>query len=225
MLRKLLLLALISAMMAVPSLFAQGVPGKATTFSFASDDEDSGPTFISKNADFVVNAPGSVFDLMVDVNDDNAGGLVTFQSVHNFQAQLYDYNVIRCGASYLHIWKAKGVTTFSHFDAITGFPMILTITFSEAVFISYSPGTSVLGETATLQSSLSVDPGVKFAAGTQLIGIGVPQSDIADGQDFAYTLTNIRAQATGAPFPKLDAKGEWAEEWQSEGSFSAAANP
>jgi hypothetical protein len=223
MLRK-ALCVLVCALMAAPSVIAQ-VSSKATTFSFASDDHDDGPTFTSVNVNQITSAKQTVFDLIVDMNDDAAGGLVTFQALHEFDVFLYDYQVAPCGPGWLHAWKAKGVASFNHFNVNTGFPMILFINIPEGLFTSYSPFPDRLGETATLQDSNSADGLVSFIAGAQLIGIGVPQAAIDASEDFAYTFTHIRTTANLTALPKLNSKGEFLEDWQSEGSFSAAAEP
>ena len=223
MLRKALLCALIGALMvAAPSVIAQ-TSSKATTFSFASDRNHDAPTFQSKGGLDILNVDDTVFDLIVDMNSDAAGGLVTFQSLHSFVVQLSDHTSTPCGAGFLHTWKAKGLVTFSHFNGNTGFPMILRIIVGEGVFSSYSPNSNTLGDTATLQESNAVSGGSIFTAGAQLIGIGVPQAAIDLQQGYAYTFTYIRDTA-GNPYPAINLKtGEFTDAWVSEGSFSAGA--
>ncbi|MEM1206974.1 MAG: hypothetical protein AAGN66_27320 [Acidobacteriota bacterium] len=201
-------------------------PASAVTFSFASDDNHDGPTFhgqrtfspnditaaTTMSADSLVNV-----DLMVDVNDDKTGGVVTYQATLRFEGEINNWNVSPQGGGFLHSWEVSEGKI--HFDQLgTGSP-ILTITFESALFTTYSPSTDYLGSTATLQGSEEVDNSIKFVAHPVLAGIGVSSSLLSASEDFAFTFTNLRLP-NGSALPLIRFGYFW-DSWVSEGSFSA----
>lgn len=189
-------------------------------FSFASDDDHDGPTWVSNGTD-VLDSVVQV-DLMVDFNEDNGGGVVIFPSDAFLFVQLKEYKLLGFGGNFLHIWTVSGRIDFIHRDS-TAFNPLLTIGFSNAVMTSWSPSTITLGETLTLQGSEATDFFTSLTPQTLLPGIGVTPALTANGEDFALTFTNVRnTQENG--LPRIDEKGQFVDGWLAEGSFSAAAD-
>lgn len=187
-----------------------------TTFSFAADDTHDAPVFTFEafgaiRADAIVN-------LKVDVNEDNQGGLVEFQSNFFFTGEVYTYNVVPCGSNWLHIWKVRGSFNFHHFGIhLPG--GLLGVTFEEAVLTSLSPYSNRTGQTLTLEVSDSVDPSLTFSPYSRLVGAGVPSS-LSSGLDFAFTFTKARDKNYNQHIPMFHLI--WTEEFTTEGSFSAS---
>ena len=195
---------------------------KFTTFSFASDDTHNSPTFIFTTPN-VIQALAEI-NLMVDVNADNFGGQITWQTRFIFRGETYDYNVFPCGANFLHVWKVKGEATFDHADPTAPGNRLLTIRFEQATLTSISPSPSRVGQTLTLQDAEGVDPGIQILSSTILVGAGVDPSELVTTEDFAFTYTRAR-DFLGAQFIPLDNMGNWLSTFASESSFSASGNP
>jgi hypothetical protein len=193
-----------------------------TTFSFASDTFHQGPTF--KGEKNIITSDYE-FDLMVDLNGDTYGGLVTYLSRMKLYAQMHDYRVYPVGPQYLHVWKVNGEILFSHINALAGDPPILGIVFKEAVLTSWSPSPYTIGETMTLQDSESVDQSVIMTAYPMLSGIGVKPEFLTISEDFAFTFTHVRLAGNYSPLDlvKVDKEGNLLGTWSAEGSFSASA--
>jgi hypothetical protein len=193
-----------------------------TTFSFASDTYHQGHTFKGEQNNIFSD---SEIDLMVDLNSDTYGGLVTYHSRMRLTAQTGIYQVYAVGPQYLHVWKVSGEIVFTHINATAGNPPILTITFKEAVLTSWSPNPTTIGETMTLQDSESADESIAMTAHTLLTGIGVKPEFLTQSEDFAFTFTHVRSASGGSPFAliKVDKAGNLMEPWVAEGSFSASA--
>ena len=209
-----------------PAVSAQPQP---TNFSFASDDNHDGPTFFlfaptSLDDGAGVSLDGDVnVDLVVDLNDDVNGGLVTFQSTLDFDAELYDYQIVPWGADWVHQWRARGTIYLSHLDGAAA-SLILRIGFDNALVTSWSADPTTLGQTVTIQDGEKIDPGILFSAGPFLTGLDVFNSTLAKGESFAFTLTNVRDAGTLKHFPKIDTTGKFLDKWIAEGSFSASGN-
>lgn len=202
------------------------LPYKAatTTFSFASDSYDNGPTFKGAGGTGTFFS-GAEVDLVVDLNDDRYGGIVTFLSNLNLKAEAYDHQVFYIGSQYLHVWKVYSEMNFSHVNPRLNTP-ILDIGFKEAVLTSWSPNEYTLGETMTLQDSQSADQSIYMNAAPILNGIGVPQYFLNTSKDVAFTFTNVRSvneNGNEDNLVNLDDKGYFKDDWISEGSFSASA--
>jgi len=218
--KKYTLALLMVVLTAIPAAFAK----PTTLFSFASDDNHSYPTFGNGSSGKIIVNSKVVVDLMVDVNGDYAGGLVTYNSEFTFYGEIRDYTLIPCGSNWLHIWKVKGEFNFTHFNGLFFYPL-LKVEFSEAVLTSLSPNRDTLGETMTLQDSDSVDPSLLMTTDTILKAIDVTDAHLAYHEDFAFTFTNIKNASSSNPYDLVKISGGTiAEKWTSEGSFSAAGN-
>jgi hypothetical protein len=217
------LAALLAVLLLVPLGAARAA--NTTTFSFASDGNADGPTF-QAFADSVGSATalditGVRIDLEVDINDNGGGGIVVFPAEFIMGVITQKYQVVPVGSNYLHVWRlSSGRIDFFH-DTATAFTPLLTIGFHGAM-TSLSPHPDRLGETATIQSSESVDPFTVLFPQNLLQGIGVTNASVQHGEDLAFTLTNIKKTDGTGSFPKLDKDGNFVEEWSAEGSFSAA---
>lgn len=210
------------------ALLALGVPAHAVTFSFASDDNHDGPTLVGHsggsmpddiNDAAAFSADGTVnVDLMVDLNDDAAGGIVIFPAELELGLDVANYTLTPRGGNFIHQWDVSGKFQFRH--AGTG-QLLLAVSFENGLFTSWSPNIATLGETATLQDNDGVDSAITFNTYTLLKGIGVTNASVLFSEDFAFTLTRIRSLVfTGLPF--LD-HGQFLHGWVSESSFSAHA--
>lgn len=193
-----------------------GFSQQFTTFSFASDDTHDGPVF-KFHSGTAIEAKTEV-DLMVDVNDDNNGGQITFQSLFRFRGEAYDYMVVPCGSNWLHVWKVKGEGNFTHIDP-TMANTLLKFGFEQATLTSISPSQSVLGQTLTLQVFDRVDPSFGLSPDTILVGAGVDPFELVERKDLAFTFT----KANFGKFVKLN-EGRWGDEFTTESSFSASGS-
>jgi hypothetical protein len=101
---------------------------------------------------------------------------------------------------------------------------ILNIVFEEGVLTSWSPNSTSIGETMTLQNSVSANSSIYFTAYPLLNGIGVSQANLDSSQDIAFTFTNVRPDEDPDALVKIDESGHFLAKWSSEGSFSASAN-
>jgi hypothetical protein len=189
-----------------------------TSFSFASDTYHNGPTFTGSEAFFTSNAE---VNLLVDLNEDNYGGLAAFLSLLRLKAELRDYRAYYVGSQWLHVWKVYSEMTFTHVNPPLNSP-ILGIGFKEGVLTSWSPNSNTVGETMTLQNSESADPSIYMEAYPILNGVGVTPEHLAWSKDLAFTFTNVRFEKPGALVP-IDEKGNFLYKWKAEGSFSASA--
>jgi hypothetical protein len=196
----------------------------AVTFSFSSDGNNDGPTFagdqfvLSDGADFDANN-SVIVGLLVDPNGDLPGGGITFNSLFEFQAETTGYDIVEIEPGlFVHSWTMSGSFTFT--ETGTGIE-VLQIDFDNAVFNSVSSSSGLLGGTATLQAHAATGS-VAFTPGSPLLGLGIDASDLAFGEGFAFSLTNLAAAAGAGSVGVSD--GAWATEWISEGSFSAAAS-
>ncbi|WP_027627818.1 hypothetical protein [Ruminiclostridium cellobioparum] len=197
-----------------------------TFFSFASDTFHSGPTFTGFGGTGTFSSKAEV-DLMVDLNDDNYGGTVSFLSNLNLKAEAYDYQVYYIGSQYLHVWKVYAEMTFTHVNPGVINADILGIGFKEGVLTSWSPNSYTLGETMTLQDSQSADQSIYMNSLPLLKGIGVPQEYLDNSRDLAFTFTNVRsATSNGNPnnLVNISKEGIFKDDWKAEGSFSASAS-
>lgn len=195
-----------------------------TLFSFASDTFHNGPTFKGAGGTNTFYSSAQV-DLMVDLNNDSNGGLVTFLSNFDLKAEAYDYQVFNIGSQYLHVWKVYSEMTFTHANPYVN-GQLLNIGFKEGVLTSWSSSKYNLGETMTLQNSQSADQSIYMNAYPLLNGIGVPKYYLNSSKDIAFTFTNVRAiDNNGNPnnLVNIDEKGNFKDDWKSEGSFSASA--
>ncbi len=202
------------------------LPYKVATasFSFASDSFDNGPTFKGAGGTSTFYS-GAEVDLVVDLNEDRYGGIVTFLSNLNLKAEAYDHQVFYIGSQYLHVWKVYSEMKFSHVNPRLNTP-ILDIGFKEAVLTSWSPNEYTLGETMTLQTSQSADPSIYMQSYAFLNGIGIPQYSLNASKDVAFTFTNVRSVNDNGNEEKLvnlDERGNFKDDWIAEGSFSASA--
>jgi len=214
------------------AVLVHAAPVSAVTFSFASDDNDDGPTFVGNSGgsmpddinegtaftlDGVVNV-----DLMVDVNDDAAGGVTVFKARLFFAGRYSNYGLRARGAGWVHTWDLEG--EFLFLDAATAQP-IFSVVFDYGLLSSASSNIVALGDTATLQTSEGVDPGITFTTYTPLHAIGIRNLHVAKSEDFAFTFTNLRASPErGGGAARID-HGQFLGDWLSEGSFSAHAKP
>lgn len=225
MMKKNIVAALSVLFLAIALICGVAYPASAqvtTTFSFASDTFHQGPTF--KGEKNIITSDFE-FDLMVDLNSDTYGGLVTYLSRMRLNAQMYNYQIYAVGPQYLHVWKVNGEILFTHINANAGDPPILGIAFKEAVLTSWSPSPYAIGETMTLQDSESADQSIIMTSYPMLIGIGVKPEFLSMSEDFAFTFTNVRSASNYTPFEliKVDKEGNLLDTWVAEGSFSASA--
>lgn len=198
------------------------------TLSFASDDNHDGPTFHGISGGTLADA-GSLsldglvnVDLMVDKNGDAAGGVTVIPSFFFFSGTISNFTLGAATGGWVIQWDVAG--SFVFVDAASG-TILLTVNFDNALLTTYSPNVFTLGQTATLQSSDDVDPGltmVPTSLFTFLTGVGA--TSFSNSEDFAFTFTNLRNIDGGGGLPRID-HGTFLRNWASEGSFSAHAAP
>jgi hypothetical protein len=225
MMKKILAAALSVLLLSMAMIFGfanQVFAQVTTTFSFASDTFHQGPTF--KGEKNVITSEYE-FDLMVDLNSDTYGGLVTYLTRMHLKAEMYDYCVYPVGPQFLHVWRVYADIVFTHVNANAGDPPILGIACKEAVLTSLSPSPYTIGETMTLQDSESADRSIIMTAYPLLSGIGVKPELLSISEDFAFTFTNVRSSSDLSPYElvKVDKEGNLLGIWIAEGSFSASA--
>lgn len=214
-------------------LVLAAVPAAAVTFSFASDDNDDGPTFRGNSSGSMPNdmneasglsLDGNVdVDLMVDTNGDAAGGIVTIPSHFMFDGNISGYTLTARGSNWVIQWDVSG--SFYFLEASSG-GLLLIVNFDNALLTTLTPNINTLGQTATLQSSDDVDASLDFTSTLLFQSLtGVNNLSLNNSEDFAFSLSNLRNIDGGGGLPMID-HGVFLRNWASEGSFSAhAASP
>jgi hypothetical protein len=185
----------------------------AATFSFASDDNHDGPTWLF-DADQLWTYGDVGVDLLVDVDEDGPGEAVVFEDAV-FEADItldYQSTADLGGGLYLHIFTASGTASWN--DLAGG--ALLDLEFFSGVMTAVSDSADAISSTATLAGE-DFDMGAAvYTPGQPLIDLGLTQ--LVDPQDFAFTLTDINDGA-GAPLDNgLLGPGD------AEGSYSGSAN-
>lgn len=189
---------------------------QAGFFSFASDTNPDGPTFsalatqISDGRSFDASGAISV-NLMYDADDDGPTGPVVIPSEFTFLATTTSYSVTPFAGQFIHAWTVRGSYR------LTAPGSILTADFGNSVLVSWSDSASVMGTSASIIGNLATDPSLRFDAAGALGS--APTGD----PNFAFTLTNLRNDLGGRVL--LGAGGVFADDWQSEGSWSAQTIP
>lgn len=200
-------------------------------FSFASEDNPDGPNFLGfppnalmdggpMNADGVVNVIMQV-QPFCDFGPISARRVEMFISSKHWA---YMQNPFTFGNT-VHNWAFEGTIVF--WDPAAG-AVFLQIDFFNALLTGWSPSPTDLLSTATWQSSEPTDPNILFTPGPELQNImaaaGFPPNLLSVGEDFAFTLTNIRDTGTNwTPIPIDPATGDFLIDWMADGSFSATA--
>lgn len=221
------------ALLLVPLLAALlALPASAVTFSFASDDNDDGPTFVGNsggslpddlNEASAFSLDGSVdVTLLVDVNEDAAGGVTAFKTRLFFAGRISNYGLRARGAGWVHTWDVEGEYLFV--DAASGAP-ILAVVFGNGLLSTASGNIAALGDSASLQTSEAVDPAISFKTFTPLHAIGVFDFNVRRSENFAFTLTHLRASPARGGGPARIDHGQFLGDWLAEGSYSAHARP
>ncbi len=185
----------------------------AVTFSFASDHNDDGPTWLF-DADQLWTYGDVGVDLLVDVDEDGPGEAVVFEAAV-FEADItlsFQSTADLGGGLYLHIFSASGTASWN--DVLGS--DLLDLEFFNGVMTAVSNSADAIGSTATLAGE-DFDMGAAvYSPGQPLIDLGLTQ--FVDPQDFAFTLTDINDGA-GAPLSNgLLGPGD------AEGSYSGSAN-
>jgi hypothetical protein len=217
---------------AAAALFLSSAAPADVIFSFASDSNNDGPTFAGERHDMLGNelfdaaghdAGGSVMvGLFVDANGDDPGGGSVFDAIFDFEAVTTGYSVSSFAGGFVHQWSMEGFFSFT--ETGTGLE-VLRISFANALFTSFSNDQFALGQTATIQTSISVDSSLSFDAGEPLAGLGITDAALSERQGFAFTLTNLRSPEFPGQVLHLFENGDFTHHWVSEGSFSASAVP
>ncbi len=198
----------------------------ADTFSAYSDRNPDGPTFAGglhvSGLDLVDGRPfdanGMItFGLGFDLNDDAPGGDGFVATRFEFSGSLREYQRIFLGGGLVqHTYRASG--DFHFLEQATG-TMILMISFRDGIFSSVSNNPDAWGQTATLVSDDTIDPGITFTPGSFLAGRNLTLSE-----DFAFGLSNVRSHPSGARVGVTSA-GAPVLPWKAEASFVAHAIP
>lgn len=195
---------------------------QAAFFSFASDTNQNGPTFRNTGANGstlndggTLNTNGSVNGpLLADLDEDGPNAPISINARFTFNGSLSNYQAISLSSGFLHTFRVNG--TFSFLDAATS-GNVMTATFANAVFASYSNTASTLGRTASIQANAGTDPTLAFSFGGALGTESLPEDE-----NFVFTLTSLRNSSGG--FVTVTPNGTLGD-LRSEGSFSAAAIP
>lgn len=187
--------------------------------SFASDTNHAGPTFISNNTQIPTFRDGGpstlggqvALKLLVDADEDGPGAAVSYDIFFKFNATLTNYNRHNLAGNWIHEYTSFG--RYEFVDANSG-ALLLGVNFHEALFTSWSRDMGFLGTSATLQSNLGPDDDMSSE--------GLLVQQFRDLQDWAFTLTNLRATSVkpGDVVP-VGNDGSHRYDWKSEGSYSA----
>jgi hypothetical protein len=207
------------------ALAAVSSAAQADFFSFGSDSNPDGPTFLGGR-----NVPGRFRDaapvdpsgsvtsnLLWDADEDGPLQSVLVPSVFRFQGDFTNYSRQNVFGVFIHSYTATG---FAEYRTIGTNELALRIDFTNAVFTSVSSAETSWGATATLQDQSRTDTALTFTAGSALPGANYAGRT----GDFAFTLSNLRATQGGAVSINT-ATGNPTIEWRSEGSFSAHVVP
>lgn len=216
----------ISVALGVATLLAGAGSAKGDFFSFASDRNGGSPTFRSG-----ATSPGSLggftdagslspngrvnTDLLWDQDEDGPGQAVVIPAYFTLEAQLNSASVTPFAGGFIEAYSASGAYVFR--DPASN-AAILTVSFTNAAFVSFSDSSQLLGTSATLQGSAATDAGLTFTGSGPLAGrlLNGPRT-------FAFTLTNLRGLQGGRA--TLGQGSAFSNLWISEGSWSANAIP
>lgn len=210
------------------------LPGTAEAqrvcFSFASETNDDGPNFYAQVPNLITdgsfwNGDGLVqAELLIQPFCD-AGPVIGRKVYVKFFGRHYDFQQNFFAGAFAQDWAMRGGIVFVDLD--TG-DALLEIYYEEALLTSWSPDNPVIGHTLTLQDSEAVDRHLKFVSSPDLDALlaaeGFPPALLDRGEQFTFTLSNVRRPGGVSPFfPNINAVGDWFDEWVADGSFSAAA--
>lgn len=221
--RKLTTLVL-AALAAVALLVPAQAEAQRICFSFASDSNADGPTFLATplnllNDASAVDPSGAVVVNLLIQPFCNVGPLSVVPVEMLFVAELGPYGPLAFLGNSSNNWGARGMVQFIDLAGT----LVLEIHFDLALLTSWSVGPNILGPTAVLQDSEFLDPNIVFLPGPVLSNImaaaGFPPGQLGIGENFAFTLTNIQPPV-GVPLGPI---GEFNVPWVAEGSFSASA--
>lgn len=224
--RSVLLSALLLALLIPASADAQRV-----CFSFASEDNVDGPNFDGVPGNLLTDGaalnPDGRVQVRLLIQPFCDGGPVFVRNLYlTVQTHHTMYMVNAFGPNWVHNWNREGSVIFT--NPSTG-AVFLQFDSWKLLMTSWSPFNGRMGQTATLQANDGADPMIMTTSSPELDNIllsaGFSPNLLHTGQQFAFTITNIRkVGAGGSPFnPALDpVTGDWFSQWEADGSFSAA---
>ncbi len=215
---------MLSKPMAITLICAVAASAHADLFSFASDGNSDGSTFLggrqvlSRFRDAApVDPTGVTVGFLWDADENGPGASVLIPSMFRFQADFTNHDVQNVLGVFINSYSATGFYEYRTLNPVS--ELILRVEFTSAIFSSVSGSANTWGATATMQAQSRTDAGLRFIAGSALPGANFSN---AVG-DFAFTLTNLRSTAGGAV--TLNDAGNPTAEWRSEGSWSAHVTP
>lgn len=165
---------------------------QAVTFSFASDDNADGPTFMGtpvltagepddvagpsfmpSSGDVIDGRPidgdGEVFTfLSIDLDEDGPVDVLYVPALFEFEADFTSYAPFAIGGMTAHNYTMDG--SFKFYDAASEVPtLLMEVVFTGALFTSFGPDAGTWGQTATIQGSESATSSVSITITPDLI--------------------------------------------------------
>ncbi len=215
---------MLSKPIAITLVCAVAASAHADFFSFGSDGNSDGSTFLggrqvlSRFRDAApVDPTGVTVGFLWDADENGPGASVLIPSMFRFQADFTSHDVQNVLGVFINSYSATGFYEYRTLSPVS--ELILRVEFTSAIFSSVSGSADTWGATATMQGQSRTDAGLRFIAGSALPGANFSN---AVG-DFAFTLTNLRSSGGGAV--ALNNAGNPTTEWRSEGSWSAHVTP
>ena len=215
---------MISKVISIAVVLGAATVAHADYFSFASDSNPDGPTFLggrqvlSRFRDALpVDPTGITVGFLWDADENGPNPAILIPSSFRFQADFTGHSVQNVLGVFINSYTATGFYEYRTLNPASA--LVLRVEFSSAVFTSVSSSANTWGATATLQDQSRTDGSLRFIAGNAL-----PGADYSNAPgDFAFTLTNLRNNAGGSI--QLNTEGNPNAEWRSEGSWSAHVTP
>lgn len=197
---------------------------RADFISFASDSNFAKPTFASKaTGGFVFDGGTGANDLahvnlLYDADEDGPGVPISIPSYFTFVGAVREYKPLVFGSGVIHSYRMSGSFVFTAI-ANTNSPL-LTVTFNDAAFLSYSGDRGKLGSAGTIEADHYTDPTLSFEGGGLFAN-----KEFAGVRNFSFSMSALRDIETGGRANITPGTGTFETNWVSEGSFSAQFTP
>jgi MYXO-CTERM domain-containing protein len=197
---------------------------RADFLSFASDSNFAKPTFSNKQSGAFIfdggNGPNDLahVNLLYDADEDGPNPAISIPSYFTFVASTREYSALPFGAGVIHAYRLAGSFVFTPI-ANTSAPL-LTVSFNDALFTSYSGQRDLLGSAGAIEVDSFVDPTLSFVGGGLFAN-----KEFTGIRNFSFSISALRNLETGGRQAINTGSGAFLSTWASEGSFSAQFTP
>ena len=209
--------------------------------SFASDNNDDGPTFqsvVADNPDSLLDAAlsgagggvdptGVIIDLVA-----GDGEVIIPDVLFEFSAEVVSYSNLEIDPTdWIHVWKLKGSYRFIDVDAngdpVTGdenTSLIYKVDFKNAKLKTNSTAGNEFGLSGGINADVDVDPTLSLSEGDQYdVWLGDLPVVL---ESFSFTLTDVNLLVGGSGGPTIQEQtlGNLDQDYTTEASYSAVVN-